>query len=240
MEKDAMLALHDKVIELFSDEKRGKVLDVPANEGVLAQRIQKLGFDVWCGDIDPSRFKVMMLHCDYADLNKRWPYKDGFYDIVICTEGIEHLENPWHVIREINRVLKIEGILFLSTPNVLSLKSRLSYLLYGYPNYFHYMIEIDPKTGNELAVDHINPVGFLELRHILCRSGFRIEFIETNHHQKNRSLLYKLLKLVIATRGHSAGKEVTKADVRKTLLSDFLMLGENLIIKARKVSDFAG
>ncbi len=235
MKKDAMLALHDKVIELLSDEKRGKVLDVPANEGVLAHRIQKLGFDVWCGDIDPSRFKATTLSCDYADLNKRWPYEDGFFDIVICTEGIEHLENPWHVIREINRVLKIDGALFLSTPNVLSLKSRLSYLLYGYPNYFHYMIEIDPNTAKELAIDHINPVGFLELRHILCRSGFRVEFIETNHYQKHWSLFYRLLKLVIATRGRSAIKEVTKADVRKTLLSDILMFGENLIVKAKKI-----
>ena len=238
MQKDAMLALHDKVIELLTDEKRGKVLDAPASEGVLAQRIQKLGFEVWCSDIDPSRFKVTTLRCNYADLNQKWPYEDGFFDIVICTEGIEHLENPWHVIREINRVLKIEGALFLSTPNVLSIKSRLSYLLYGYPNYFHYMIETDPETGNELPIDHINPIGFLELRHILCRSGFRIEFFETNHCQKHRSLLYKILKLVIATRGCSAGKEATKADVRKTLLSDIVMFGENLIVKAKKVPDF--
>lgn len=237
MKKDAMLALHDKVIELLSSEKRGKVLDVPANEGVLAQRIQKLGFDVWCGDIDPERFKVTTLRCDYTDLNQRWPYADGFFDIVICTEGIEHLENPWHVIREINRVLKMEGVLFMSTPNVLSLKSRLSYLLYGYPNYFYYMIETDPNTGEELSVDHINPIGFLELRYILSHLGFRVESVETNHYQKHRSLPYKLLKLLIATRGRSAEKDASKAGVRKTLLSDTVLFGENLIVKVIKVCD---
>jgi SAM-dependent methyltransferase len=239
VKKDAMLALHDKVIELLSDEKRGKVLDVPANEGVLAQRVQRLGFDVCCGDIDPSRFKVPTLRCVYADLNKEWPYESGFFDVVICTEGIEHLENPWHVIREINRVLKMEGILFMSTPNVLSLKSRLSYLLYGYPNYFHYMIETDPNTGKELAIDHINPVSFLELRHILSRSEFRVELVETNHYQKRESLWYKILKLAIATRGRSARKEAEKADVRKTLLTDTVFFGENLIVKAKKTLSFA-
>ncbi len=234
-----MSALHDKVIELLSNEKPGKVLDVPASEGILAQRIQKLGHDVRCGDIDLSRLKATTVRCDYVDLNKRWPYEDGFLDIVICTEGIEHLENPWHVIREINRVLKIEGVLFLSTPNVLSLKSRLSYLLYGYPNYFHYMIEIDPNTGKDLAVDHINPVGFLELRHILCRSGFRIEFIETNHYQKRLSLLYNFLKLIMITRGRSAQEDTAKAGVRKILLSDRILFGENLIVKAKKVTEIA-
>jgi len=237
MKKNTMLALHDKMIDLLSNEKRGKVLDVPANDGALAQRIQKLGFDVECGDIDPLRFKAVNLNCGYTDLNRRWPYEKKQFDIVICTEGIEHLENPWHVIREINRILKKQGMLFLSTPNILSLKSRLSYLLYGYPNYFHYMVEKDLNTGNDLAIDHINPVGFLELRHILCRSGFWVEFTETNHYQKKWSLFYRFLKLVIATRGRSAQKDSAIADVRKTMLSDTLIFGENLIVKSNKVSD---
>ena len=46
---------------------------------------------------------------------------------VVAVEVIEHFENPWHFLREINRVLKKEGKLYLTTPNVHSLHQRNFY-----------------------------------------------------------------------------------------------------------------
>ena len=187
-----------------------------------------------CGDIDTSR-QCNELRWVRLNLNHRWPYRDECFDYVICTEGVEHLENPWHLIREAKRVLKVGGKLFLSTPNILSIKSRLSGLLYGFPNYFHYMIERDSRSPQELSVDHINPIGFLELRHILARNGFFIERITPNRYQKKYSLWYRLIKVFIYTRGLSATRDLAKGEVRRQLLSDEILFGELLIIVAKKL-----
>jgi 2-polyprenyl-3-methyl-5-hydroxy-6-metoxy-1,4-benzoquinol methylase len=45
-------------------------------------------------------------------------YPDSYFDCVTFQEIIEHLSNPNDALREINRVLKPEGILVISTNNV--------------------------------------------------------------------------------------------------------------------------
>jgi SAM-dependent methyltransferase len=238
---DAASLVHDKVLSLLQTEKPGLLLDVPAGEGALAAEARESGFEIRCGDIDVSRFKVQGIGCDQVDLNKPWPYASSMFDYVVSIEAIEHLENPWHVVRESNRVLKQGGKLILTTPNILTIKSRLSYLLYGYPNYFHYMVERHPDRRDESPVDHINPVSFLELRHILSRSGFHIEAIEANRDWKRHSLFYQLLRLLLVSRGRSGVRDnKAKASVRQTLLSAVLLFGEILVLKAQKVSDVKG
>lgn len=235
---DTAALVHDKVLELLLEEKPGLILDVPAGAGAFAVRARKRGYEVQCGDIDRSRFHVDGLECAQLDLNQSWPYDAHTFDYVVSIEALEHLENPWHVAREANRVMKMGGKFFLTTPNVLSLKSRLSYLLYGYPNYFHYMVDQDRQGARELPVDHINPIGFLELRHILSRHGLQIEAIEANRLLKRFSPGYRLLKLVLQTRGRShTHNDAAKAEVRQALLSDPLLFGEILIVKSRKVAE---
>lgn len=64
------------------------------------------------------------------------------------------------------------------------------------------MIEQD-QGGKERAIDHINPIGFLELRHILARSGFVVDLIEANRYPKQASMLFQMLRLFLNTRGWS-------------------------------------
>jgi 2-polyprenyl-3-methyl-5-hydroxy-6-metoxy-1,4-benzoquinol methylase len=53
------------------------------------------------------------------------PFKNAGFDSVVALEIIEHVENAIQLLREINRVLKNEGILVLSTPNIAHLGNRL-------------------------------------------------------------------------------------------------------------------
>jgi SAM-dependent methyltransferase len=233
---DAAILVHDVVLSLLRSEKAGCLLDVPTGEGAFAAHAKELGCEVSCGDIVPDRFRVPGLTCDRVDLNQRWPYPSDKFDYVTSIEAIEHLENPWHMIWEAARVLRVGGKLFLSTPNILSIKSRISILLYGYPNYFTAMVNHDPETNKELPVDHINPVSFFELRHILVRSGFSIERVETNRCLKQRSLLYQLLRRLLHTRGRSQVlHDKARSKVRELVLSEPLLFGEILIVQARKL-----
>lgn len=45
------------------------------------------------------------------------PFPSKTFDIAICCEVIEHVDDPQKTIKEIHRILKPEGILFLSFPN---------------------------------------------------------------------------------------------------------------------------
>lgn len=48
---------------------------------------------------------------------RKLPFRDYSFDLVVSLGVIEHLDNPKIAVREMERVLKKEGILFLSTPN---------------------------------------------------------------------------------------------------------------------------
>lgn len=64
------------------------------------------------------------------------PIPDETFDYVICGEVLEHMEqDPMFMISEINRVLKPNGILVLTTPNIASARGIVR-LLRGYEPYF--------------------------------------------------------------------------------------------------------
>lgn len=230
---DAAVGVHEVVLELLADEPRGHILDAPAGEGALAQRLAALGFRVVCGDIQPGRFRAPGLGCERLDLDGDLPYLAGSFDAVTCVEGIEHLENPHHTLRELARVLRPGGCLVVSTPNLVSVKSRLRFLLYGFPSYFDLMVGVE-EGESEGRVAHLNPISFMELRHALTRARFTVERITTNRSLKERSLPYRLLAGLIKTRGRSHATGARQTDVRHRLLEETLLFGEILVVKARK------
>jgi SAM-dependent methyltransferase len=222
-------------LTLLEGDAPGTLLDVPAGAGAFAQQARRLGYAVTCGDIDCSRFAAEGLQCKRVDLNQPWPYGNESFDVVACIEAIEHLENPWLLVREAKRVLKGGGVLLVTTPNVLSIKSRVSYLFNGYPNYFYFGVVRVSDSQEELPIDHINPVGFLELRHILARNGFHIETVETNRYVYRNRLVSKILKFFTRSRWRRRTRQnLGESELRTIMLSPALLYGEILIVKARK------
>ena len=227
-----------RVADLIRAAGHRYVLDVPSGTGALTQLLVERGIEVVSADLHPEYCVSPNRTCVSADLNTRLPFDDAQFDACACVEGIEHIESPHHFAREANRILRMGGKVYISTPNILSIRSRISNLLRGYPNQFHYMIEIDTLTGSELAIAHINPIGFLELRYVLSRWGFRVDVLQTNRFQKKHSLLYQLIRSFLVTRGKKAAAlhpAVNK--VRQMLLSDEVLFGEGLILGATKVAD---
>lgn len=116
-------------IDLFAEMPRGKVLDFPTGWGREYAHLKELGYQVVPADFFPEFLKASGESCVQANGNVGFPFKEGVFDYVLCRESIEHLENQTEFIRECGRVLKKGGKLVLTTPNVLHLISRLSYLL---------------------------------------------------------------------------------------------------------------
>lgn len=54
-----------------------------------------------------------------ADLNRgALPYRSGAFDRATCLEVIEHVVDPLQLLRELHRVLRPDGRLILTTPNI--------------------------------------------------------------------------------------------------------------------------
>ena len=97
------------------------------------------------------------------------PYPDDSFDLITFTEVIEHVENHRAVLRDIFRVLKPGGLVVITTPNILNLKSRLRFLFFGFWNLFgplHISASDRYSTGG-----HINPISYLYLCHSLHDAG---------------------------------------------------------------------
>lgn len=229
---------HDKVVEIFSRfGHRGKLLDAPAGTGVLSKRLKEVGFDVVAADIYPDLFCVEGVSCERADLNMGLPFSDGIFDFVLCSNGIEHLEDPFYFIRECFRILKERGKLVITTPNLLNLKSRLANLLVGY-NLFtgRPCNEVDEFSGGE----HIHLADYYELRVNLHRNGFRILEATTHEFSNTAMILFSLFPFIyLATyrafrRERNPMQQERNREILNHVLSADLIFGKKLFLVAEK------
>lgn len=130
--------------------KDGRVLECGPIFGMFTKLLQDEGYrDVHALDfVDLLRFpdrRRLTFHT--LDLNgEPFPYPDGYFGGATAWGIVEHLENPFHFLREVHRVLKPEsGILIMAVPNVGHILSRLLFLVDGvFPRW--------PKENNHIFI----------------------------------------------------------------------------------------
>jgi SAM-dependent methyltransferase len=151
---------HNRMFEIvqrhIGDVKETFILDMPCGAGLFSSRLAQAGMQVTAMDIEAVEpFKFDSAHRVLADANLGLPFDSEKFDALVTIEGIEHLENPRAFLRECARVVKPRGWVFLSTPNVDSLRSRKGVLVRGYHRYFGPRGEGVKDSGHMLPVDMI-------------------------------------------------------------------------------------
>ena len=83
--------------------------------------------------------KIKNIRFEAVNAEKSFPYIDNFFSSVLCLDVLEHLKNQNLAMREIRRVLKPKGKLFLSLPNRETSWKKLqaSVGLFYYSDYDH-------------------------------------------------------------------------------------------------------
>lgn len=101
--------------------KPNTVLDVGCGEGFTLMRLHKEKIGKKLSGIDNMEQAIKLgkkLHPQFkiekGDIYKL-PYKDNSFDLVLCMEVLEHLENPVAALKELKRVSK--KYVLLSVPN---------------------------------------------------------------------------------------------------------------------------
>jgi SAM-dependent methyltransferase len=128
-----------RVLALAGDFGGRRVLDVGCGRGELLQAAAaRFDCELTGVDFAPTRLAAarsggrpvrLLAH----DLGHPLPFVDGVFDLVFCTETLEHLKRPETCLGEIRRVLAPEGRLLLSVPNATGFFpfNRLGWLVRG-------------------------------------------------------------------------------------------------------------
>jgi SAM-dependent methyltransferase len=150
---------------------KSSILDVPAGNGLLAERLRRRGYYVVCADINHERPDFVL-----ANLEERLPFPDRQFDVVLCLEGIEHVIEPYALIKELCRVAMPDGRIILSLPNVQSYFSRLTFLVAG--SLYQFASE-DSRHPNGQVIDrgHISPLSLVQLVYLFSEAGWRLEAV---------------------------------------------------------------
>lgn len=90
------------------------------------------------------------------DLNGRWPFADGQFDVVFSNQVIEHLHNTRLFVEETFRVLKPGGTAIMTSENLCSLLNCLA-LAMGYTP-FSLMQICGRYLGNPLGLHYHEPI----------------------------------------------------------------------------------
>ena len=87
-------------------------LDLGCDKSPYRDVLERAGFVVKTLDLDPRS------GADYNGSVEATGLPDGSFDLVLCTQVLEHCDNPWRGIVEISRILTPQGYAILSVPHV--------------------------------------------------------------------------------------------------------------------------
>lgn len=187
--------LRKKVYEYFAEEaKKGmKVLEIGCSLGTNiwmfnalfynAGRIEFYGVDISpkaIKEAEDYKQKIELKNCFFTVGNaERLGFKDDSFDIVVCTEVLEHLPNPNETLKEIYRVLKLGGVAIITTPNGENILKKIA------GRKIKEKVEADcqktdpyPYQKVDDSFGHITVLSSKELIELSKEVGFKIEKIE--------------------------------------------------------------
>lgn len=126
----------NKVLKIIGNVEGKKILDVGCFNGEmissLARNNECYGLDI--AETPLKIAKTKGIKTSKLDFEKeKFPFEDNFFDIIICSETLEHLINQDHCLSEIRRVLKNDEIFIMTIPNINTPLSWIAQIFLDYP-----------------------------------------------------------------------------------------------------------
>lgn len=193
-------ANNDKnIISLLETDKTAHVLDVGCGDGKKTITFKrKIGCKTITG-IDGVAKRLSAAkkrgvdRVTLVELEKKWPFDDSSFDVVVSNQVIEHVGNTDHFISEIKRVLRPGGYAVVSTENLASWHNILA-LIFGFQDFSHHIImkshvgnpvsphfnektltwsKKDNSGSDDTAYPHLKIPTYYSLKHAFTAYGFK-------------------------------------------------------------------
>lgn len=203
LERNAYLINEDEFLRCFENltgqfepfaKPGGRLLDVGCGAGFMMRVARQHGFDV--------------MGCDVSDWANQHGRAEGFdvrvglleelaypaeeFDVVVCNHTLEHVSSPIPFLSEINRILRVEGILVLGVPNIDSLMSRI----------------MRERWGSILPDQHLWHFTPQTLSTMVERSGLKPVYLDSDYILTTHPNMLKRLTLKVIRRlGHWAHRD---------------------------------
>lgn len=109
--------LHDlKSIQLLNPQKKERILEIGCNSGELVKVIRNYSSSVIGIDVNQAIIESSPVDGLKAMSAEKLEFKDGSFDKIISVHTLEHVPNLKKAIKEIERVLKKDGLCVLIYP----------------------------------------------------------------------------------------------------------------------------
>jgi 2-polyprenyl-3-methyl-5-hydroxy-6-metoxy-1,4-benzoquinol methylase len=125
----AELAAHGMNLNQIEKFKAGgRLLDVGCGHGALLYEAEQRHWEAV--GVEPNKEKARYASekfgvSVFAGYLEDSDLPDDYFDVVVMEEVLEHLPNPFNLLLQVRRVLKGDGALFLTTPDIESFEARL-------------------------------------------------------------------------------------------------------------------
>jgi len=119
--------------------------------------------------------------CNFSSDNLILPFNEKAFDLIICTEVLEHTLWPQQLLKEVNRVLSNDGRILLSVPNIASFSYRVAWLFGHIPSCAatgNLPLELGStayqKTDDQLIGGHVIDFNLKRIIRLLKHVGFEV------------------------------------------------------------------
>lgn len=169
------------ILKNVQNEKRKlKILDIGCGKGFFLNEIDSLKFEKYGVEISEEGYrscKIKGLNV-FNDRLENIDFKGIKFDVVTLCHVLEHIEKPIELFNKINQILRSDGILILSTPNIDCLGFR-----YGKENWFHL------DSPRHLILYNQKSINWL-----LKETGFKITKVKNEFYDYPVDLFWSLRK----------------------------------------------
>ncbi len=164
----SLMKYYLKNIININNDKKFRILDLGCADGEIYKEYTDIcdffGIDISESFLDKAKengYKTYLLDIEKEKL----PFDNNFFDIIIMGETIEHIVNTDFFMTEINRVLKLEGNLIISIPNINQWISFIMMLFFDLP----------PRYSARFRAPHVRDFTFKTMKLCLQEFGFSIK-----------------------------------------------------------------